>query len=137
MKTIILNFTFLLFGATLIAQNTWTVDNRPGTTAQFTSVQAAIDAAADGDFIYIHPSATSYSNVTLIKRLHLRGIGHKPELGNGLSANLNSLQLSTQSASSPSGSSISGLSISTFLINGALQAFSNIVIQNNIFKDIF
>ena len=131
MKNFILNFTFLLFGVTLFAQNTWTVDNRPGTTAQFTSLQAAIDAAAEGDFIYIHPSATSYSNVTLIKRLHLRGIGHNPELGNGLSANLSSLQLSTQSSSSPSGSSISGLNISSFQINSALQAFSDVVIQNN------
>lgn len=134
MKTIILNFTFLLFGATLLAQNTWTVDNRPGTTAQFSSVQAAIDAASEGDFIYIHPSPTSYGSIIINKLLHIRGIGHGPELGNGERALLSNITLSrNQPITTSSGSSISGLEIFALnhINNSANDVFSNVTIKNN------
>jgi hypothetical protein len=132
MKTIILNFTFLLFGISMFAQNTWTVDNRPGTTAQFTSVQAAIDAAAEGDFIYVHPSPTSYGGVTIRKEIHLRGIGHGPELANGEFAQLNTISLSRNASNgtNASNSSMSGLYIQT-ISDGNEFPFSNILIQNN------
>ena len=113
------------------AQNTWTVDNRPGTTAQFSTLQSAIDAASNDDFIYIHPSPTGYGNVTLNKRLNLRGIGHNPELANGEKATLNGLGLFTDGASNTcSGSSISGLNILNLSDNNFAQ-ISNILIQNN------
>lgn len=133
MKTIILKFTFLLFGATLIAQNTWTVDNRPGTTAQFTSVQAAHDAASPGDFIYIHPSPTSYVNLSIKKEIHLRGLGHNPLLGNGSRATFSTITISRNipEATNASNSSISGLEIGQ-IVDQNEAAFSNIIIQNNL-----
>ncbi|MFD0989655.1 hypothetical protein ACFQ1R_06070 [Mariniflexile jejuense] len=132
MKTIILNFTFLLLGATLFAQTTWTVDNRPGTTAQFTSVQAAIDAASEGDFIYIHPSPNAYPNITINKEIHLRGIGHGPELANGESAKISAMMLFTDNLSkSASNSSISGLEIINGINDNNFGAISNVLIQNN------
>ncbi|MBP0904410.1 hypothetical protein ACFSKN_12405 [Mariniflexile gromovii] len=132
MKTIILNFTFLLCSATLIAQTTWTVDNRPGTTAQFSSVQAAHDAAQSGDFIYVHPSPNSYGVLSIKKTIHLRGIGHSPELANGDHASMQSITLSrnTTEATSSSNSTISGLEIGV-IQDGNEAAFSNILIQNN------
>ena len=132
MKTIILNFTFLLFGTCLFAQNTWTVDNRPGTTAQFTSVQAAHDAAQIGDFIYIHPSSTSYGNISINKQIHLRGIGHNPELANSEFATIGTITLRRNSSTNTtaSNSTISGLKIQT--ISDLNEApFSSILIQNN------
>lgn len=132
MKTSILKLTLLLFGTSLFAQNTWTVDNRPGTTAQFTSVQAAHDAASPGDFIYIHPSPISYDNVNINKEIHLRGIGHNPELANGEFAKLSTISLRTDATAgtNASNSSISGLNIQT--ISDLNQApFHNILIQNN------
>lgn len=52
-----------------------TVNNRGG--AQYTGVQAALDAAAVGDTIYVHGSPTSYGSFTVRKRLVLIGAGYK------------------------------------------------------------
>ena len=138
MKTIILNFTFFLLGAGLFAQTTWTVDNRPGTTAQFTSVQAAHDAAQAGDFIYVHPSSVGYGNLNISKTIHIRGIGHNPELGNGLNASINGITFinSSTNASNPSGTSISGLNISA-ISNTTVESLSNVIIQNNRIQNLF
>ncbi|HLT53037.1 MAG TPA: hypothetical protein VKZ97_04080 [Flavobacteriaceae bacterium] len=131
MKTITLFFGLLLVSICNFAQNIWTVDNRPGTTAQFSSLQAAIDAAAEGDFIYIHPSPTSYDNVTINKEIHLRGIGHHPELANGEFAAVNAIMLFTNNTGiTASGSSISGLAINFFNDNN-FGNISNVLIQNN------
>ena len=132
MKTSILKFAFLLFGTSLFAQTIRTVDNRPGTTAQFTSVQAAHDAAAAGDFIYVHPSPNPYGSLTISKRINLRGIGHNPELANGERAFLATITFSRNAteATSSSNSSISGLNITTIQDTNE-AAFLNILIQNN------
>lgn len=58
----------LLASSFLIAQTTHIVDNNPGTTPDFTDVQSAIDAAADGDIIYVQQSSTSYGNVTILEK---------------------------------------------------------------------
>ena len=132
MKTIILNFTLFLFCSSFFAQTTWTVDNRPGTTAQFTSVQAAHDAAQSGDFIYVHPSPNSYGTLSIKKTIHLRGIGHSPELANGDHATMISITLSRNATEGTisSNSTISGLEIGV-INDGNEAAFSNILIQNN------
>jgi len=78
MKT--LNLLFLLFCvAHAFAQTTLTVDNSPNSGAMYQSVQAAIDASAVGDTIYIHPSPTSYGNITVTKTFHFRCLGHAPQ----------------------------------------------------------
>lgn len=123
----------MLVSVATFAQTTWTVDNRPGTTAQFSSIQEAHDAAQAGDFIYIHPSQNTYGGLSIRKEIHLRGIGHGPELANGEHAILSGITLSINptEATNASGSSISGLEISTI---GDLNqfAFTNILIQNNL-----
>lgn len=132
MKTIILNSAILLFGTSLFAQNTWTVDNRPGTTAQFTTVQTAINAASPGDYIYVHPSANTYGSISIDKEIHLRGIGHGPELANGDYALIGAISLRRNASTgfSASNSSISGLRIQS-ISDLNETPFSNILIQNN------
>ena len=122
----------MLMSVANFSQNVWTVDNRPGTTAQFSAIQVAHDAAQAGDFIYIHPSPNSYGNLSIKKEIHLRGLGHGPELANGEHAIINGITLSTNTneATNASSSSISGLEIGTIQdYNEA--AFTNILIQNN------
>ena len=52
------------------------VDNNVGANANFSSLQDAIDAAADNDVIYIQPSLNSYGTVTINKRLTIVGSSH-------------------------------------------------------------
>ncbi len=137
MKTFTIYVGFLLMSIANFAQSTWTVDNRPGTTAQFSSIQAAHDAAQAGDFIYIHPSPNSYGDMYIKKEIHLRGIGHGPELANGEHAILGAITLSTNTTEATicSNSSISGLQIGTIQdLNQA--AFTNILIQNNLINNV-
>ena len=134
MKTSILKLTLLLFGTSLFAQNTWTVDNRPGTTAQFSSLQAAHDAAEPGDFIYIHPSTTSYGSININKQIHLRSIGHGPELANGEFASVGTISLRKNNATNTTASNSSILGLTIQSISDLNEApFSNILIQNNNF----
>lgn len=133
MKTITLFIGLMLVSIANFAQNVWTVDNRPGTTAQFTTVQAAVAAASDGDYIYIHPSPIVYNNgtVQIDKEVHLRGIGHGPELANGEHATITSIMLFTNNAGvSGSNSSFSGLAIDIITDNN-FGPISNVLIQNN------
>ncbi|WP_405377413.1 hypothetical protein [Nonlabens sp. Asnod3-A02] len=85
MKTHILSWAsaaMLLFNViTLQAQTTWTVDNTTGAGAQFTDVQSAINAASDGDTIYVQHSITPYSGtngapIMVDKQLTIVGRSH-------------------------------------------------------------
>lgn len=80
MKNFILSWasvTMLLFNIiTLQAQTTWTVDNTPNSGAQFTDVQSAINAASNGDTIYVQQSSITYSGFTIDKELTIIGRGH-------------------------------------------------------------
>lgn len=80
-----ISMTLLLCAICLFAntQTVHTVDNRDQSGAQFTDLQAAIDASATGDIIQVHPSMTSYGNVTINKTLTIFGLGHNPENSNG------------------------------------------------------
>lgn len=65
-----------LFTLTTEAQNIWIVSNDPGfLTADFDTIQNAIDSAAAGDKIYVHGSVTPYFSFTLDKKLHIIGPG--------------------------------------------------------------
>ncbi|GAB4330576.1 MAG: hypothetical protein OHK0038_04930 [Flammeovirgaceae bacterium] len=63
----------LVFG-----QNILTVSNNPRIPAQYSDLQKAIDAAKDGDKIYIHPSPKQYAEggATLSKDVSLIGGGY-------------------------------------------------------------
>ncbi|TVP49637.1 MAG: hypothetical protein EA341_08935 [Mongoliibacter sp.] len=104
-----------------------TVSNRPGDIANFTSISDAINAAADGDIIYVSGSATSYGSFTLAKRLTLVGSGHNPDNDNGLVSQLGSVTLVTGS----SGSEIIGFRIAGISWSNPSDVINNINLQRN------
>lgn len=55
------------------------VDNNIGVNAEYSDLQAAIDAASDNATIYIHPSATTYGDITIEKPLTLVGRSHSED----------------------------------------------------------
>jgi hypothetical protein len=98
MKTLLLSFVLFVCSISLFAA-TRTVSNRPGDLAEFTSIQAAVDASADGDILLITGSATSYNDVTINKRLTLIGPGANPNFNGGVSANITTLTFGNSQAS--------------------------------------
>lgn len=55
------------------------VNNSPGTVAQYTTIQAAVNASANGDTIYVHGSSVQYAGFTITdKRLVVIGPGWSP-----------------------------------------------------------
>lgn len=57
-----------------------TVSNNPATLAQYNTIQAAIDASASGDTVYVHGSPTDYAGFTILdKRLVVIGPGWSPD----------------------------------------------------------
>jgi hypothetical protein len=56
-----------------------TVSNFPATLAQFSTIQAAVDASSAGDTVYVHGSPSQYASFDLInKRLVVIGPGWSP-----------------------------------------------------------
>ena len=70
----LLAFSFVLFQ--FANATVWRVNNRPNVNADFTTLQAAIDSASDGDTLYIEASETSYGNGTFAKKLVVIGAGY-------------------------------------------------------------
>ena len=70
--------TIFLFCATPFIANAkvWRVNNNPGIQADFTTPQAAQNAAAPGDTLHIEPSSINYGNLVLSKPLTIISIGN-------------------------------------------------------------
>ncbi len=115
--------TLLLCNA-FYAQNIITVDNNVNSSANYTSLQTAIDNAQANDYIYLYPSETTYGNATCAKKLHFRGIGHTPEATNGIKGIINVLTFGTNA----SASSVAGLELTQINISAVVH---NLVIENN------
>jgi len=77
-KTILCASTIFLFLATSASAKIWQVNNNPGVTADFTTLQNANDNAAvmDGDTLYVAGSPTSYGSLSLTKELIIIGPGY-------------------------------------------------------------
>lgn len=54
----------------------WRVNNLTNVDADFTTLQAAIDGAVDGDTLYVEGSATPYGDGTFAKKLMVIGTGY-------------------------------------------------------------
>ncbi|SMD44498.1 hypothetical protein SAMN00777080_3120 [Aquiflexum balticum DSM 16537] len=113
MKNLLLSFVLFVSSISVFAA-TRTVSNRPGDLAEFTSIQAAVDASADGDILLITGSATSYNDVTINKRLTLIGPGANPNFNGGASASISTLTFDSSQASN---SVLLGLDIGTVNIS--------------------
>jgi hypothetical protein len=73
-------FLFFSLGVTMCSFATVrTVSNNPGLVAQYSTVQAAVNASANGDTVYIHGSNIQYAGFTITdKRLTIIGPGWSP-----------------------------------------------------------
>ncbi|HET9279145.1 MAG TPA: hypothetical protein VFN95_13200 [Flavitalea sp.] len=74
---------FFLFLSFLLCVNIFatvrTVSNNPGTIAQYTTIQNAVNASISGDSIYVHGSPNQYTGFTITdKRLVVIGPGWSP-----------------------------------------------------------
>lgn len=98
MKTLLLSLV-LFVGSISVFAATRTVSNRPGDLAEFTSIQAAVDASANGDVILVTGSATPYGDVSVNKRLTIIGPGANPNFNGGVGATISTLIFSNSQAS--------------------------------------
>jgi len=99
-----------------------TVSNAINSPAQYTDLQLAINAANNGDTIYVSGSNSTYGNVIVNKKLVLIGTGFNPQKEFPVVAQLNSLALdSIIGQSSGAGSLIEGFN---FLPNNSFQSLS-------------
>ncbi|MDU8885973.1 hypothetical protein RXV94_07360 [Yeosuana sp. MJ-SS3] len=146
-------FSSLLFSVALIsAQTTWTVNNNPNVSADFTDLQAAINdvSVMNGDILYVQHSPTSYGgNIDLSKSLTIIGrshadvgytttIGTLRVTGGADGSTVKGCRINSISAVG-SGSTIDGLSfydnsIGSFDLNNN-HDFTNTTIKGNIFTN--
>jgi hypothetical protein len=105
-----------------------TVSNSPATPAQYTTLQAAVNASASGDTIYVVGSPALYVLDTLALPLTILGPGYNPQKQRPYPAQINTLQIFPTA----SGSNLIGLNIYNlqWIFDGfASGTTSNIVFQ--------
>lgn len=76
MKTFTLASALVLFVSLCSYAKIWRVNNNPGVTANFTTIQAAHDGAASGDTLHVESSPNSYGYLTATKKLVIIGPGY-------------------------------------------------------------
>jgi len=121
-----------------IAQTTLIVDhnfNAPTGANVYSTLQAAANAAADGDIIQVQPSATAYGNVTINKKITLIGIGFNLTKDIPYQSTVTNIYLTRNAASAEnaSGSIITGLTITTLSLgvpNGVAYIQSDVTVHN-------
>lgn len=115
MKSIVSTFILILGHYYLFCQNIIHVNNAPGSTADYSDLQDAIDAALPEDLIYVYGSGISYGNITITKKVQIQGPGYLlgsnfGGIQNPSPAIINSLNLEQGCVNSY----LSGLTISNF-----------------------
>lgn len=97
MKNSMIKLCFMLLSFQAFA-TIRTVSNTPGTLAQYSGIQAAINASASGDTVYIHGSGTGYAGATIQdKSLTLIGPGWSPTTSPSAKAFVGSIHISGNS----------------------------------------
>jgi len=136
----------LLFSSSiLIAQTTWVADNNVGAPTGanvFTTIQEAMDAAADGDIVQVQPSPTTYGDVTIRTRnITLMGIGFNVDKETPLTSRLSNILLSNTASndSDADGVIIKGLQFAILFPGfntGPAFILENVLVQNCLFNGI-
>ena len=131
MKTV-LTLMCIAFLAVTSSASILTVSNNANSPGQYTSIQDAIDAATNGDTLYIHGSPTSYGDVHLNRSLTLIGPGYNPQKDLPLTVNISAFYLdSVAGIKGCSNSTIMGLTF-TYLYTGSSPfRFDNILVTLN------
>ena len=114
-KMILLSFA-ILFGVSMVNATIWRVNNMSDMNADFTSLQDAIEAASDGDIIYIEGTGLEYGGdaIILTKSLTIYGSGYYLLENEDTQANHHPVQLGMAIDIDPGaeGSILSGLKLS-------------------------
>ncbi len=110
MKKLLILFSFLVFSLTLCA-TVRTVSNNPDNLAQFSVIQTAIDASADGDTVYVYGGPNIYAAFTILdKRITVIGPGWSPDKNLPHTAQVAGATIRDSPAGgSPNGSELQGL----------------------------
>jgi hypothetical protein len=112
-----------------------TVSNNPSTIAQFSTIQAAINASSSGDTIEIMGSPYNYVNASITdKKLTLIGPGFAPDKDFGLRATIVNLTISGEGTSN---SAFQGLRIVENVFIGGTVYPQGISFTRNIFDGTF
>lgn len=114
MKKIVLAFVFVLSSIVVFSQNNYFTLQTGNVPVQYTSLQAAVNAAVSGDTIYLNAGSKNIGTTTINKEVHLIGVGHYPDtsLASGGRTQLNGdLKLITGASHG---------SVSGFYLNGSL-----------------
>jgi len=134
MKKIIFLVGGLLITALITqAQTIYVANNNPGAATGVnvftgaTALQDAIDAATDGDIVYVVPSLLRYEDANIIKELTVFGIGLRPDKNLAAKSDVRWINIDASNVR------ISGLiSIGISLGNNSADTtFSNIIIENS------
>ncbi|MFD2726703.1 hypothetical protein [Hyunsoonleella rubra] len=115
-----------------VAQTTYTVNNTPGTTADYSNLQDAINAASatGGDIIYVQQSPTSYGNITIDRGITLVGRSHS-EPNSNYRTTLGNITI----AAGASDTTINGIIFSTLTTSASSSTINNLILKENIFND--
>jgi hypothetical protein len=129
----VFTFLILLLAISASAQTIRRVNNNPGITGTniFTTIQAAHDAAVNGDIIYVEPSNVSAGTLTCTKNLRIFGNGYFLNFNIQLQNDVRTSRVSDITLNTGSdGTVISGLDVAG---NGIIQGFgvSNITVSRN------
>ncbi|MCA0131930.1 right-handed parallel beta-helix repeat-containing protein [Winogradskyella alexanderae] len=124
-KITTLSLLFLFTILFINAQTTITVDNTVGADANYSDLQAAINAASAGDIIYIHASEINYGNIQIDKSINLIGYAHSDIDKNTFIDDIIFLDNSSDTR-------VTGLNIDDVAFNNS-SLLDNIIFENNYF----
>ncbi len=126
-KTLSILVSAILSSFVLVAHSTvLRVNNTPAIVVPYATLQAAYNAATNGDTIYLEGSAYNYGTIDSYKRLVIIGTGYFLNENPETQANINPSSVTTINFyTGSSGSKITGLSItsSLYLSDANLQDF--------------
>jgi len=107
-KNIFLLFVIISFASSATVR---TVSSNPSTLGQFSNIQAAIDASADSDTVYVYGSPNIYPAFTITdKKITVIGPGWAPDKNLPLTATVAGVTINNSAAGgSPDGSELHGL----------------------------
>lgn len=109
-----------------------TVSSNPATLGQFSTIQAAIDASADSDTVYVYGSPNSYAIFTIQdKKITVIGPGWSPDKNLPLTATVDGATFRNSPAGgSPDGSELQGLIFLSTIRPSAINVGGDLAVNN-------